>query len=144
MTNFRHVGLVVDDIDKQIKFYNDFFGFKIQRDMNEEGDFFEYLLGVKKIKARTVKMSDDSGNIVLELLNFTSGDIDFENNRRKVRDKGYTHFAVTVRNLDEIHKLMSDSKIKFVNKPRISEDGGAKVAFCFDPEDNLIEIVEVL
>ena len=67
----------------------------------------------------------------------------FENNRRKVRDKGYTHFAVTVKNLDEIHKLMSDSRIKFVNNPRISDDGGAKVAFCFDPEDNLIEIVEV-
>ena len=70
MSYFRHVGLVVDDMEGQINFYSDFFGFVVQRDMFEEGSFFEHLLGVPNIKARTVKMSDETGNIVLELLDF--------------------------------------------------------------------------
>lgn len=144
MSYFRHVGLVVDDMEGQINFYSDFFGFVVQRDMFEEGSFFEHLLGVPNIKARTVKMSDETGNIVLELLNFTDGDIPFEEKRRKVRDKGFTHFAITVKNLEKTYEKLSDAKIKFVNKPRISDDGGAKVAFCLDPENNLIELVEVL
>lgn len=144
MSHFRHIGLVVDEMEKQIDFYKNFFGFVVQRDMFEEGTFFEHLLGVPNIKARTVKMSDDSGNIVLELLDFTDGDIPFEEKRRKVRDKGFTHFAITVKDLDITYSKLSDAKIKFVNEPRVSDDGGAKVAFCLDPENNLIELVEVL
>jgi len=144
MSYFRHVGLVVDDMEGQINFYSDFFGFFVQRDMFEEGSFFEHLLGVPNIKARTVKMSDETGNIVLELLDFTDGDIPFEEKRRKVRDKGFTHFAITVKNIETTYGKLSDAKIKFVNKPRISDDGRAKVAFCLDPENNLIELVEVL
>ena len=144
MSYFRHIGLVVDEMEKQIDFYKNFFGFVVQRDMFEEGTFFEHLLGVPNIKARTVKMSDDSGNIVLELLDFTDGDIPFEEKRRKVRDKGFTHFAITVKDLDITYSKLSDAKINFVNEPRVSDDGGAKVAFCLDPENNLIELVEVL
>ena len=68
----------------------------------------------------------------------------FEEKRRKVRDKGFTHFAITVKNLETTYGKLSDAKIKFVNEPRVSDDGGAKVAFCLDPENNLIELVEVL
>ena len=144
MSLFRHVGLVVDDIENEIKFYKNFFQFNVIRDMHEGGNFFDKLLGVINIKARTVKMSDDTGNIVLELLKFSDGDIKFDEKRRSVRDKGYTHFAITVKNIDQIYEELILSNIKFVNKPQVSPDGGAKVAFLLDPENNLVEIVQPL
>ena len=144
MSLFRHVGLVVDDIEIEINFYKKFFNFKVVRDMYEEGEFFENLLGVKNIKARTVKMSDDTDNIVLELLKFFDGDIEYDDKRRNVRDKGYTHFAITVKNIDKIYQELQLSNISFVNAPQLSPDGGAKVAFLLDPENNLVEIVQPL
>ena len=36
MSHFRHIGLVVDEMEKQIDFYKNFFGFVVQRDMFEE------------------------------------------------------------------------------------------------------------
>ena len=113
--------------------------------MNEGGKFLETLLGAKKIKAKTIKMSDTSKEVCLELLYFYKNK-NFKQNKRipNVWDFGPTHFAITVKNLDKKYSLMRKNKIKFINQPIISVDGKAKVAFCKDPDGILLELVELL
>jgi len=145
MNKFRHVGIVVKNLDKSHKFYEKYFNFKIERKMNEGGKFLENLLGTKKIKAKTIKMSDASKEVCLELLYFYKNK-NFRQNKRipNVWDFGPTHFAITVKNLDRKYLLMRKNKIQFIHQPIISIDGKAKVAFCKDPDGILLELVELL
>ena len=113
--------------------------------MNEGGKFLENLLGTKKIKAKTIKMSDGSKEVCLELLYFYKNK-NFRQNKRipNVWDFGPTHFAITVKNLDRKYLLMRKNKIQFIHQPIISVDGKAKIAFCKDPDGILLELVELL
>ena len=145
MNKFRHVGIVVKNLEKSHKFYKKYFNFKIERKMNEGREFLENLLGAKKIKAKTIKMSDTSKEVCLELLYFYKNK-NFKQNKRipNVWDFGPTHFAITVTNLDKKYMLMKKNKIKFIHPPIVSVDRKAKVAFCKDPDGIFLELVELL
>ena len=49
----RHFGIVVGDIEKSLHFYKDLLGFKIQRDMLEEGEF---IAEVRRIVASNLRV----------------------------------------------------------------------------------------
>lgn len=140
--NFRHAGIVTQNIEELILFYKNALGFSIKKDVLETGEFVSSICGLSNIKVRTVKMSLND-NIVLELLDFKNVDNSC-NSERNITDKGYTHMALTVSNLDKLYSSMLKEGVHFTTKPLISPDGNAKVTFCKDPDGNLLELVEEL
>lgn len=142
MKTFRHIGIVVDDLKKTIYFYRDLMGLKIESDKIEKGEFIGRILGVKGIKARVIKLSGIKGGLV-ELLYFS------RQQRKKIKNSridrfGYTHFAVTVGNIDKEYIRLKKKRVSFISAPGINPAKTAKVAFCRDYDGNLIELVEVL
>lgn len=137
---FRHVGIVVEDLEKMRGFYESL-GLEVMYDEVEEGPFLEHILGLPKAKAHILKLGKNNQTIV-ELLAFDSYVNRLLNNRLHL--KGLTHFALTIENLDELFEKLSKNNIKFLNNPKVSPDNKVKVAFCVDPEDNFIELVEIL
>jgi catechol 2,3-dioxygenase-like lactoylglutathione lyase family enzyme len=142
MITIRHVGISVIDIDVSVLFYRDLLGFKIVKDVIEEGDYIDNFSGVKGIRVRVVKMSDGNGGLIelLKYLSHDSGTI----NRKGIVDAGISHFALTVKNLEKLYDEMRKVGVDFNAPPQLSPDGYAKVTFCNDPDGNLIELVEVL
>jgi len=141
MTTFRHVGVVVTDMDRSRKFYQDFFQLEIIKDLQESGTYIDEFLGIQNVDVNTVKMADTSGNIV-ELLKYEKPTA--TSKRRPINDVGCSHIAFTVDNLEKMVILMKEGGVEFVNAPRKSEDQKAKVAFCKDPDGCFIELVEEL
>ncbi len=139
MMSVRHVGIVVKDMKKAIRFYGDILGLRIATDAQESGRYIGTVLGINNCSVRTVKMSCGSGSLV-ELLCYKAGS--FKARRRDIRAPGYSHIAFTVDNINSIYRQLISRGIKFVSSPQISPDGKAKVAFCSDPEGNFIELVE--
>ena len=76
VTNLRHVGLVVNDLDKLILFYNKL-GFKVVDRKKEEGSYIEKLVKIKAVKLEWVKMKLKD-NSILELLKYHSPSAKFE------------------------------------------------------------------
>lgn len=143
---FRHCGIVVDDLDKSLSFYKDILGYKIISDTNESGNFISTILGFENVKVRTVKMKpNDQSNALIELLEFKShrGDVHAEKDYKLYRI-GPTHVALTVENLSELYIKMLDANIEFISEPKISADGNAKVVFCKAPEGTYFELVQIL
>ena len=139
----RHIGISVTNMEKSLKFYRDLLGFKIEREMDESGSHLDNMLSLKNVNVKTIKMSiDGKGGTLVELLQFFS-------HAKKPEDSeitriGTSHFALTVNNLDEIYEKFKKEGIKFNSSPQTSPDGYAKVAFCLDPDNTLIELVQVL
>lgn len=138
----RHIGIVVKNLDKSLEFYRDLLGLKIVREMDESGRYIDNMLSLKNVKVRTVKMSANNGVTLIELLEFKSP---LGNQRNcKVNDIGVSHIAFTVNDLNKCYEFFKGNGIKFNAPPQISPDGCAKVTFCHDPDNNPIELVEVL
>jgi catechol 2,3-dioxygenase-like lactoylglutathione lyase family enzyme len=139
--NIRHFGIVVRDMDLSLGFYRDLLGLAIRSRREERGPYLDALLGVKNGKIQTVKLSAGAEGPLLELIHFTSPR-PREQGERKVFSLGPTHVALTVAHLGRLSQTLKGKGIRFLSGPLTSPDGKAVLAFCRDPEGNLVELVE--
>ena len=139
ITDFRHSGIVVEDLDAALDFYVDL-GFKVVTRMEESGPFIENILQLKGVKVTTVKLVGCDGNKI-ELLFFKSHPGDKK--KRELTDYGLTHLAFTVDNVDEEYKRLLEKNIYFFSEPSINPEETAKVVFFRDPWGNILELVQM-
>ena len=137
----RHIGIVVNNMENSLKFYQDLLGLKIIKDMDEQGGYINNMLSLDGVQVRTVKLSAGMGNTLIELLDFKSHN---DNEIRNFYTIGASHVALTVNNLEELYKTLSKNNIKFNAPPQKSPDGLVKVTFCNDPDGTPIELVEII
>lgn len=138
----RHVGLVVADIEKALEFWCGTLGFVISRQMEESGPHIDAMMGLKDVKVTTAKLAAPDGNL-LELLQFHSHP-DKAKWEGKPYSTGFTHIALTVRDLDETVRRLKQVGASFPAEPQISPDGLVKVIYATGPEGVLLELVEVI
>ena len=142
ITEIRHFGIVVEDIEQSLSFYNRWFGFEAYRDADEKGDFIENILSVSNAHLRTVKMRSNVSDVLVELIDYINGET--VNYGNSVNQVGPTHIAFTVSDIDHMYEIMKKESVSFLSEPLESPDGYAKVAFCQAPEGTNIEMVEIL
>ena len=135
---FRHVGIVVNDLDKMIWFYQDLIGLEIIYDKIEEGRFLNHILNSDNKSPRIIKLGQDNKTIV-ELLYFG----DCKINEKNLFDNGYTHFALTIEDSNSLYDKFIKNDLSVINTPIISDEKTVKVFFGVDPENNIIEFVEL-
>ena len=138
----RHVGIVVRDLARSLEFYRDALGLTIARDMKEQGLFIDEVLDYKNTRVHTVKLATITGNTQLELLSFDCPILS-QRDATPVIAIGITHVALQVDNLINLYAKLLSIGVRFQSPPRISPDGRALVAFCFDPDNNALELVEL-
>ena len=100
----RHVGIVVSDMEKSLKFYRDLLGLKIKSLVNEEGEFLDNMLAHENVKNKVAKLYAKNGNALVELIDSKSY------GNKKDRDFftiGASHFALTVDDLDETYDYLT-------------------------------------
>lgn len=139
--DIRHTGIVVDDLEASLCFYQDMLGFEVVKRMDEAGDFIDQISLLKNVKVTTVKMALPDGQMI-ELLYYHThpGKRDV----RKICDIGIAHIAFTVDDLDSEYDRLKKEGVQFNASPQLSPDGYAKVTFCKAPEGTFVELVEVL
>lgn len=136
---FRHIGIVVKDLEKQIHFYKNLLGFEIYYNELEKGNFLDTILKTKNTEINIIKLGKFNQTIV-ELLKFK--DNPSSNQINNINSFGYTHFALTVDNLNELYYFLLEKKVEFLSSPSLNNTGEFLVCFCKDFENNLIELVE--
>lgn len=142
ITNIRHTGIVVSNLESSIRFYVDLLGFKVVRQMDESGEYIENISTLKGVKVTTVKMASQDDNL-LELSYYHSPKR-LAGEQRNIYDIGISHIAFTVHDIEDAYNKLHKAGVVFNAPPQLSPDGYAKVTFCRDPDGNLIELVEVL
>ena len=135
--NIRHTGIVVRDLNKSYNFYTEL-GFKTKSDEIESGEFLEFILGIKNCSIRIIKMVCNEQ--MIELLKYQTPK---SNDAKKlVNSIGCSNIAMTVKNIEVLYNKLSNLGVNFINPPL--SNGVVKVAFCKDPNDVYLELVEEL
>ncbi|MGE4357111.1 MAG: VOC family protein [Candidatus Omnitrophota bacterium] len=135
---FRHVCLRVKNLEKSLEFYRDILGLRVERIIELGGEYPERILGVKGIrlvyvKLRSVNQSKNSPPVF---------ELHFWKKPKKTIKPGYNHISFTVKNLSYEYKRLKKKGIKFISPPIKTPYTNTKVCFCYDPDGNLIELVE--
>ena len=141
ITEYRHTGLVVNNINKSHKFYCKLLDLKVIQNFVEEGDYFNKLIGGKTLKAKVIKaISPD--NIYLELIEFIGVKKIKIKKPKKYTQIGQLHVCFTVKNILSVYKKLKKNRVKFISPPLSSNYDEVKTCFCYDPDFNLVQLVE--
>jgi catechol 2,3-dioxygenase-like lactoylglutathione lyase family enzyme len=141
-STIRHVGLVVSDLDRALKFWCETMSFVIVRQMDEAGSHLDAMMGLNDVRVTTVKLADPDSNL-LELLWFASHP-DKKQWRGEAYSTGLTHIALTVSDLGETYNRLREKGVTFISSPQSSPDGRVKVTYARGPEGIILELVEEL
>ncbi len=125
---FRHVGIVVKDMDESVKFYEELFDFEVVSDYYDDSTYINTILGTKDKNVHMVKLM--KGHFMIELL-----DYDYPK-------EYYCHVAFTIADSDRMYKKLQARGIGCISPPQPSEH--VKVFYCLDPNGFRIELVELL
>ena len=77
----------------------------------------------------------------IELIQYISHNA--ESRTKELLSSGFNHIALNIPDLEVLEKKLKNIGLIFINSPKINESKTAKVAFCYDFEGNLIELVQV-
>ena len=138
---YRHTGIVVNNINTARKFYCKLLNLKILQDFIEEGNYFNKLINEKKLRAKVIK-AKSADNVVLELVEFINAKKKKIKKPRRYYPVGTMHMCFTVSNIDGIYKKLKKNKVRFFSPPLKSDFDDVKTCFCYDPDYNLVQFVE--
>ena len=138
----RHVGIVVDDLEKSQVFWRDVMGLSVTIDFWEEGNFIDTVQNLDGVKLHMIKLAAPDGSSI-ELLKDDSHPTP-PPERNRICDRGIRHIAFTVADVQESWSTLRHHGCEVLSNPVNSPDGKARLFFARDPEGNLLEIVEVL
>ncbi len=135
----RHIGIVVNDYQKSLDFYQ-LLGFVKSSHRVESTPFIDMISVGHDIDLKTTRLTAPNGGMIelLEYGNHTEMKIN------TLFGNGIAHFAVTVEAIDTLYHRLIENGIEFLSPPIPSPNGYAKVAFCKATEGKFIELVEVL
>lgn len=145
VSRIRHVGLVVRDLEKSMRFYCGVLGLSVYKRYSEpSGEFIDKLTGIKNVSLEWVKLSAPDGGLI-ELLKYRSHPdpsasekpADFPSNRL-----GCSHVALTVRDLASLHKKLLENGHHCNSEPLLAPSGKAKILYCHDPDGIIVELIE--
>lgn len=129
---FDHVGLSVQNLELEQAFYAKAF----------EMTTVEEAVNMPEAQIRTMILSNENG-LKIELIERQNSQAqEFEDAYDGANTQGYFHWALNVKNLDEIFVKMLNFGAKAVQEPQDAMKKGAKFAYVKDPEGNLIELIQ--
>jgi catechol 2,3-dioxygenase-like lactoylglutathione lyase family enzyme len=133
----HHVGITVDDLEPMVEFYRDVLGLTVIDRFEVGGEAFSTAVGVDDARSRFVHL--DGGEARIELVEY-----DPRGEHRAaatLNQPGATHLGLAVEDIDAVvDDIPTD--VETLSEPRTTESG-TRIVFVRDPEDNLVELLEV-
>ena len=139
--NIRHVGIVVDNLEKALHFYCDLLGFQVYKQEHQKGQWLFNLLGIKDLIYVKLKLENYQ---MIELYYFPTKLDDKDEITRQFSSGGFNHIAITVDNVEEVYEKLKKENLYIKNIPILDLSATHKLFFCRDYFGNLLEIVEEL
>ena len=138
----HHTALSVSDMDRSLAFYRDLLGLEVLFDAgwprgSEQAD---KILRVSDTSARAVMLR--TGNTHIELFQFHTPESAPMAEDRPVIDRGITHIAFDVKDVDAEYERLSKAGMVFHCEP---QDLGknCRTTYGRDPDGNVVELQEL-
>ncbi|MFH5801421.1 VOC family protein [Haladaptatus sp. CMAA 1911] len=134
----HHYGVTVSDLDDLLAFYVDILGMEEVNRVTHEGDAISKITGVEGTKMEILFL--EAGGIGVELLQYHNPGGENANEGVRNCDVGSAHFCLEVEDVGRLHAELKE-EVEFINPPQ-ELSGGARVAYLYDPDGNVVELYQ--
>jgi len=134
----HHYGVTVSDMDEALGFYRDTLGMETDAELSFASEEFSKFVGVENADVDIVFL--DAGGFAVELLEYNHPPGGDANEGVSNNDVGAAHLCLEVDDIDEVYDDLS-GETEFINPPQTLENG-AQVAYMYDPDGNVVELLE--
>jgi len=139
--SYRHIGIVVKDMEKALNFYCNLLNHRVIVDFTEEGGYFNNLIGLKDTSARVAKVNSPDG-VFIELIQFNNI-LPVDSKKKRFDFFGINHVCFNVIKIHDLYEKLINNGVEFISEPLKSDFDPVYTCFCYDPDDNLIQFVEI-
>jgi len=137
---FHHTAISVTDLDRSIYFYCDLLGMKLEwRIDHKKSEALEKVVGLKHVDVSYAMLSGWGGR--LELFQYHSPVGQSYPPNKPVCDKGITHFAFQVEDIDGLYEKLISLGVRFNAPPQVIREG-VKATYFNDPDGITLELVQ--
>lgn len=134
----HHVAINTADLDRIARFYIDALGFEpaVDEISWRDNELIDRVIGLEHSAARSLMLK--AGNCYLEIFEYTQPE---PRDAQPLRpcDRGYTHFALDVTDIEEEYERLSRAGMVFADV-RPGDFGDLKAIYGKDPDGNIIEV----
>lgn len=134
----HHYGVTVSDMDESLEFYRDILGMEEVDNLSFASEEFSKFVGVPEVDVDITFL--DADGCAVELLEYNNPPGGNANEGVSNNDDGAAHFCLEVDDIDGVYEDLSE-EVEFLNPPQTLSNG-AQVAYMFDPDRNIVELLE--
>jgi glyoxylase I family protein len=134
----HHVAIGVGDMEKALSFYRDLLGMEVVFDIEAQGPVMDVIQALEGAKARIVMLRLGEQN--LELFQYRLPPPKPMPVGLRMSDRGLTHFALQVPNVDELYRKWKAKGVRFYSEPQ--QLGPTRVVYLYDPEGVTVELIQ--
>lgn len=134
----HHYGVTVSDMDEALEFYRDALGLDVDDQFWLDGDAFQTFVGVEDAAADITFL--DAGTCAIELLEYDRPDGENANEGVTSNDPGASHICISVDDITSAYEDLA-ADYEFISPPQTLENG-ARVANVYDPDGNVVQLIE--
>jgi len=136
----HHTAISVTDLNRSIRFYCDQLGMKVEWQIDHrQSEALEKVVGLKNVDVSYAMLSGWGGRI--EIFQYHSPQGEPYPPDKPVCDKGITHVAFQVEDIDGLCGKLESHGVRFNSPPQVARPG-VKVAYFHDPDGVTIEFVQ--
>ena len=140
ITGISHVGISVASLERSLVFYRDLLGMRLIQEVPMRGANYDAIMGLKGTEGRIAVLR--TGNLEIELLEFTRPPSRHVEPDRHVSDQGISHFAIHVKDIAGLYARLQAAGVR-VHSALVHFPSCATTAVYFcDPDGNFIEMLE--
>lgn len=134
----HHYGVTVSDMDEALGFYRDTLGMEVVDELSFASEEFGKFVGVENVDVDITFL--DANGCAVELLKYNNPPGGDANEGVSNNDVGAAHFCLEVEDVQAVYEDLSGD-VEFVNPPQTLSNG-AVVTYMYDPDGNIIELLE--
>lgn len=143
ISGFHHVNITVEDVDRSVAFYRDM----LECDLLPGGGIREGAeisegVGVPNVRLKNYKLRMPGSDAILELIEYVSVE-GKPTQPHGIADFHIGHICFIVKDLDAVYAELVGKGVKFLSKPVVVKQTGAKFNYAYDPDGNLVELVQL-
>ncbi len=137
--DFHHVAVAVSDMDRSVRFYRDLLDFRVAWDMDDrQGEALSRVVGLPGARTRMVMLEGHGGRVELFQYHHPLG---MDAGRRRMCDFGITHFALSVRGIQDLYERLAAAGVQF-NCPPLVLRPGVTATYMKGPDGETVELIE--
>lgn len=147
--NVDHINIVVQDLERSVRFYTQVLGLREVRRAHLEGDWIEAIVGLKGVVADVVYVVAPGGEPRIELLQYRSPLGEAIPATSLPNTVGLRHIAFRVSDIQKSVAILEEHGVPILSKPVavpgnvISHAAGDKqLCYFHDPDGVLLELAQ--